>query len=289
MPTLLRIYLVRGIVAIAWAAGFAAVSDSLTAVTVVLLISYPLIDVVASLLDAREDPGTPARTLQIFNTTLSALAAIALGVAALRGVGAVLFAFGVWAIVSGIAQFTVAIRRRTALGRQWPMLIAGALSVIAGATYLPRHWRGPRPQHADPLHGGRRCLLRPACPDAGVAAAPADRQRLIGAAPVPTEKETTMKNLIFSVAAAAAMGVAALTACGAPATRAPPRPDDRRGDGGMGDREGHRQVGHRQAHLLRERNELLDSVELALVGHVPGNPPHARLRPFPATLCGSAR
>ncbi|TWF74577.1 short repeat uncharacterized protein DUF308 [Pseudonocardia hierapolitana] len=136
MPTLLRIYLVRGIVAIAWAAGFAAVSGSLTAVTVALLIIYPLIDVVASLLDAREDPG-PARTLQIFNTTLSALAAVALGVAALRGIGAVLFAFGVWAIVSGIAQFTVAIRRRTALGRQWPMLIAGALSVIAGASYLP--------------------------------------------------------------------------------------------------------------------------------------------------------
>jgi uncharacterized membrane protein HdeD (DUF308 family) len=138
MATLLRIYLVRGLIAIAWAAGFAAVSDSLTPVTVVLLIGYPLIDVVASLLDAREDPGTPARKLQIFTTTLSALAALALGLAAGSGIGAVLFAFGVWAIVSGIAQFTVAIRRRsTALGRQWPMLIAGAHSVIAGASYLP--------------------------------------------------------------------------------------------------------------------------------------------------------
>ena len=138
MSPLLRIYLVRGLVAIAWAAVFAAVSDSLTPVTVVLLIVYPLIDVVASLLDAREDPGTPARKLQIFNTTLSALAALALGLAAGSGIGAVLFAFGVWAIVSGIAQFTVAIRRRSPeLGRQWPMLIAGALSVIAGASYLP--------------------------------------------------------------------------------------------------------------------------------------------------------
>jgi uncharacterized membrane protein HdeD (DUF308 family) len=129
---------IRGLVAIAWAAGFSTVSGSLTAVCVVLLIGYPLIDVVASLLDAREDPGTPARTLQIFNTALSALAALALGLAAVGGVGAVLFVFGVWAIVSGIAQFSVAIRRRsTDLGRQWPMLIAGALSVIAGASYLP--------------------------------------------------------------------------------------------------------------------------------------------------------
>jgi uncharacterized membrane protein HdeD (DUF308 family) len=138
MSTLLRVHLIRGLVAIAWAAGFSTVSGSLTAVSVALLIGYPLIDVVASLLDAREAPGTPARTLQIFNTVLSAMAALALGLAALGGVGAVLFVFGVWAIVSGIAQFGVAVRRRgTEFGRQWPMLIAGALSVIAGATYLP--------------------------------------------------------------------------------------------------------------------------------------------------------
>jgi uncharacterized membrane protein HdeD (DUF308 family) len=138
MSPLFRIYVVRGLVAIAWAVGFSTVSGSLDPVAVVLLLGYPLIDVVASLLDVREGPGTSARMLQIFNTVLSALAALALGVAALGGVGAVLFVFGVWAIVSGIAQFTVAIRRRgPELGRQWPMLIAGALSVIAGATYLP--------------------------------------------------------------------------------------------------------------------------------------------------------
>jgi uncharacterized membrane protein HdeD (DUF308 family) len=137
MSPLFRIHLVRGLVAIAWAVGFSTVSGSLSAACVVLLIGYPLIDVVASLLDARADPGTPARTLQVFGTALSALTALALGLAAFSGVGAVLFVFGVWAIVSGVAQFGVAVRRRTELGRQWPMLIAGALSVIAGASYLP--------------------------------------------------------------------------------------------------------------------------------------------------------
>jgi uncharacterized membrane protein HdeD (DUF308 family) len=137
MSSLLRIYLVRGLVAIAWSAGFAAVHTSLTAISVILLIAYPIIDVVASLLDVREDPGTPARKLQVFNTALSALAAAGLGLAAIGGLGAVLFVFGLWAIVSGAAQLTVAIRRRSPeLGRQWPMLIAGALSVIAGLTYL---------------------------------------------------------------------------------------------------------------------------------------------------------
>ncbi|GAA4567861.1 hypothetical protein [Planotetraspora kaengkrachanensis] len=137
MSVLLRIYLVRGLVAIAWAVGFSAVHDSMSAASVVLLVAYPLIDVVASLLDVREDPGTPARTLQVFNTALSALAAVALGLAAAGGDAAVLFAFGVWAVVSGVAQFTVAVRRRgPELGLQWPMLIAGALSVIAGSTYF---------------------------------------------------------------------------------------------------------------------------------------------------------
>jgi uncharacterized membrane protein HdeD (DUF308 family) len=138
MSSLLRIYFVRGLVAIAWSAGFATVHDSLTAASVVLLIAYPLIDVVASLLDVREDAGTPARKLQVFNTGLSALTAVGLGLAAIGGTGAVLFVFGLWAIVAGAAQLTVAIRRRaTALGRQWPMLLAGGLSVIAGFTYLP--------------------------------------------------------------------------------------------------------------------------------------------------------
>ena len=49
-----------------------------------------------------------------------------------------LFVFGLWAIVSGLAQLTVALRRRSPeLGRQWPLLIAGTLSVIAGGSYLP--------------------------------------------------------------------------------------------------------------------------------------------------------
>ncbi|WP_440072036.1 DUF308 domain-containing protein [Streptosporangium sp. OZ121] len=138
MSSLLRIYLIRGLIAIAWSVGFAAAHDSLTATSVILLIAYPVIDVVASLFDVREDPGTPARRLQVFNTALSALTAAGLGLAAISGVGAVLFVFGLWAVVSGAAQLTVAIRRRgPELGRQWPMLVAGALSVIAGLTYLP--------------------------------------------------------------------------------------------------------------------------------------------------------
>jgi hypothetical protein len=45
-------------------------------------------------------------------------------------------------------------------------------------------------------------------------------------------------------------------------------PDDGRGDVRVGDREGHREVGHREAGLLGEWDELFDDAELALVGEV---------------------
>ncbi|XVU28912.1 hypothetical protein ACQPZJ_18185 [Actinoplanes sp. CA-054009] len=137
MSPLFRIYLIRGLIAIAWSIAFATVQHDLTAVSVALLVLYPVIDVVASLADVREGRGTPARKLQIFNTSLSAATAVGLGLAAISGIGAVLFVFGLWAIVAGAAQVVVALSRRRVLGWQWPSLLAGSFSVIAGATYLP--------------------------------------------------------------------------------------------------------------------------------------------------------
>ncbi len=138
MSSVTRIYLVRGIVAIGWAVAIHSFGGTtLTPALITLLVGYPLIDVVASLLDVREMAETRARKLQVFNAALSTLAAIGLGVGAIAGIGTVLFIFGLWAVVSGVAQFIVAIRRRHELGFQWASLLAGGLSVIAGLSYLP--------------------------------------------------------------------------------------------------------------------------------------------------------
>jgi uncharacterized membrane protein HdeD (DUF308 family) len=135
----LHLFLTRGLVAIAWAAVFAAVSDSLTTgVTVgagVLLVLYPLIDVAASLIDARSQHGS-ARQLLLAGAAASGVAAVALGVAATGSVADVLAVFGVWAAVSGAAQLVVALRRRAQLGNQWPMLLAGVGSVSFGIAYV---------------------------------------------------------------------------------------------------------------------------------------------------------
>ena len=131
----LHLFLARGVIAIAWATVFAAASDSLTVGAGVLLVLYPLIDVVGSLIDARGQQGS-ARRLLLAGAAVSAVAAVALGVAATGTVANVLAVFGVWALVSGAAQLVVALRRRAQLGKQWPMRLAGGVSTILGVAFI---------------------------------------------------------------------------------------------------------------------------------------------------------
>ncbi|EYT81812.1 DUF308 domain-containing protein [Streptomyces andamanensis] len=135
--SLLRLYLIRGVLAVVWAVAFAGAHDTIGAAAVTLLVVYPLIDAVSSLIDHRALPEGSERNVTAFNGVLSTLAAIAVGVAAAGGEAAVLATFGAWAVVSGAAQVTVGVRRRgPELGKQWPMLIAGGLSVLVGAFYV---------------------------------------------------------------------------------------------------------------------------------------------------------
>jgi uncharacterized membrane protein HdeD (DUF308 family) len=135
----IRLFLTRGLAAIAWAVVFAAASRSLTSgVTAgvgILLVIHPLIDVIGSLIDARSQRGS-ARQLLHADAAVSTVAAVALGVAATGTVANVLVVFGAWAALSGAAQLLTALRRRGQLGNQWPMLVAGGLFIVAGVAYI---------------------------------------------------------------------------------------------------------------------------------------------------------
>jgi uncharacterized membrane protein HdeD (DUF308 family) len=145
----MQVFLTRGLIAIVWAVALSVVSDSLTtgvtAGAAILLVLYPVIDVIGSLIDARTQHGS-ARRLLLANAASSAVAAVALGVAATGSVGDVFAVFGVWAVISGAAQLVVALWRRAQLGWQWPMLLAGGVSVIGGIVFITSAARGnPRP------------------------------------------------------------------------------------------------------------------------------------------------
>jgi uncharacterized membrane protein HdeD (DUF308 family) len=135
----LRVFLTRGLIAIAWAVTFAIVANDLrTGLTVgagILLVIYPLIDLVASLVDAQGQHGS-ARQLLLVNAAVSAAAAVALGIAATGTVADVFVVFGLWAGLTGAAQLVVVLRRRAQLGNQWPLVLANGVSVIGGVAFF---------------------------------------------------------------------------------------------------------------------------------------------------------
>ena len=144
-----RLYLVRAVIALIWAGLFAAALSSTGTLTadsdlpvfaVVLLIIYPVIDVVASLLDARsqQTSGTPGSArAQLVNTAISTAAAVGLAVAAVDGPASVMRVFGAWALLSGLIQLALAITRlRRGLRGQWPMILSGGLSAVIGLSFV---------------------------------------------------------------------------------------------------------------------------------------------------------
>jgi uncharacterized membrane protein HdeD (DUF308 family) len=134
--SLLKLYLIRGVLAVVWALVFAGAHKDVDAVAITLLVVYPLIDAVSSLIDYRATPNGSERRIIAFNGVLSTLAAVAIGIAGAGGEAPVLHVFGAWAVISGAAQVVVGLRRRgPELGKQWPTLISGGLSFLVGITY----------------------------------------------------------------------------------------------------------------------------------------------------------
>ncbi|GAA1514402.1 hypothetical protein GCM10009677_54540 [Sphaerisporangium rubeum] len=130
-----RLYFARSAFAIVWAAVTFAVAEDLNPLAVTLLVLYPLVDSAAAIIDVRASRTTGSATLLYVNVAISLLAAAGLAVAGASGVPAVLRVWGAWAIVAGAVQLIVGLTRRTMSG-QWPMIISGGLSVLAGGSFL---------------------------------------------------------------------------------------------------------------------------------------------------------
>jgi len=81
-----------------------------------------------------EGPAQASRLPEWINVVVSALAAIALGLVSTVSVGGVLAVWGIWAITSGAVQLITAGLRRS-LGGQVPLIVSGAISVLAGLAF----------------------------------------------------------------------------------------------------------------------------------------------------------
>ena len=137
--TLRRLYLVRFAFAVVWATVVLSMASHLGPVTAVLLVLYPLFDVAAALVDARATrAGTRTRGTTVglhLNVAVSLVTAVAVAVATTSGIPAVLRVWGAWAVVAGLIQLVVALQRRR-MGGQWPLIVSGAISILAGVSFV---------------------------------------------------------------------------------------------------------------------------------------------------------
>jgi uncharacterized membrane protein HdeD (DUF308 family) len=127
-----RLHLVRFGFALVWAVALFACASELNPLSVTLLVLYPLFDMAAAVVDGRTSGWT---SLLYANIGVGALAGIGLSFAAASGIPAVLRVWGAWAIASGLVQLIVGFGRRR-LGGQWAMIISGALSMLAGVSFV---------------------------------------------------------------------------------------------------------------------------------------------------------
>ncbi|MDX3355284.1 hypothetical protein PV703_18620 [Streptomyces sp. ME01-24h] len=130
-----RLYFVRFAFALVWALVMFTMAEEITPFGAVLLVLYPAFDVGAAVYDAKVSRSTGSPTLLYVNVAVSSITAVGLAFACASGVPAVLRVWGAWAVVAGLVQLIVAIPRRR-MGGQWPMILSGGISVLAGASFV---------------------------------------------------------------------------------------------------------------------------------------------------------
>lgn len=135
MDSLRNFYFLRAVAAFVWVAlAFLSASASMPVVGV-LLVLYPAWDAIANVIDARRSGGWQANPGQTFNALASIVTAICMAIAfTLYGNAGGVLVFGIWALLAGLFQLAVGIRRRK-LGGQAFMMISGAQSALAGVVF----------------------------------------------------------------------------------------------------------------------------------------------------------
>lgn len=138
-----NLYYARFGFAVIWAVLLVLTASTLGPVAIGLLVIYPLFDVAAAVVDFRSSRAARPSTALSINMALSLLAAIGLAAAGTSGIPAILRVWGAWAITAGVVQLIVAIRRYK-IGGQWPMILSGGISTIAGTGFILQAG-GPHP------------------------------------------------------------------------------------------------------------------------------------------------
>jgi uncharacterized membrane protein HdeD (DUF308 family) len=137
-----NLYFIRFAFALVWAVLLILTASVGTPLLTVLVFIYPLVDAIAVFWQLRSEGSAQAsRVPEWINVALSVVAAIVLAVVSTSSVGAVLAVWGVWAVTAGAVQLIAAILRRR-LGGQIPLIVSGAISILAGFAFAGQGAQG---------------------------------------------------------------------------------------------------------------------------------------------------
>lgn len=133
-----RYYIARALFSALWVALAFALGKDHPALGIALIVAYPAWDSFGNYIDARQSGGLRANTTQTLNVVVSAIVTLAVAVAATRNFHAVIAVVGVWATLAGILQLSTAARRWRSAVAQWPMILSGAQSALAGLFFVAK-------------------------------------------------------------------------------------------------------------------------------------------------------
>lgn len=139
---LARYYAVRAAFSVVWVAAAVAVGHSVSPMAGALMVIYPAWDAAANYRDVSRNGGLAANPTQAFNVLVSIVVTIGVGVGVASNAFNVLLVFGAWAFLAGLMQLATGIRRWRSVGAQWPMILSGAQSGLAGVFMLKRAMAG---------------------------------------------------------------------------------------------------------------------------------------------------
>jgi uncharacterized membrane protein HdeD (DUF308 family) len=134
--SLRKLYFLRAAFSIVWVILVLALAKTNAGIASALFIIYPAWDALATFFDIRSNPPTANKMPQYVNIAISITTTVAVIIALQKGIPEALIVFGAWAFLTGLIQLILGLRRRKQLGAQWPMIISGGQSMLAGVSFV---------------------------------------------------------------------------------------------------------------------------------------------------------
>lgn len=132
-----KLYYTRVGFSVLWVALVSFFGRKSAPVASVLLVIYPIWDVIGTILDIRSNRhNNTSKVPQYVNIAISSVTALVFAYTLQQGIVMTLIAFGAWAILTGAIQFILGLRRKKTMEGQWPMIISGAQSVLGGTVNI---------------------------------------------------------------------------------------------------------------------------------------------------------